>query len=142
MPDDIRDPQPNDTHIGPDHQLPAPRRSTSLRIVVWAIILVAFALLFWWILHHRQAPDAAAGGGGGRRGGPGGGGPVTVSTETAKQGDMPVFLDAIGTVTPVYTDVVVSQVTGAIANVYYREGQMVQKGQKLLQIDPGPSRPP
>ncbi len=51
---------------------------------------------------------------------------------------MPVFLDAIGTVTPVYTDVVVSQVTGAIANVFYREGQMVQKGQKLLQIDPRP----
>jgi membrane fusion protein, multidrug efflux system len=137
MPDDIRDTPPNDTHIGPDHQLPPPKRSTSLRIVVWAIILTAFALLFWWVMHHRQAPDAAAGGGGGRRG-PGAGGPVTVSIETAKQGDMPVFLDAIGTVTPVYTDVVVSQVTGAIANVSYREGQMVQKGQKLLQIDPRP----
>jgi multidrug efflux system membrane fusion protein len=134
MPDEIRDPQSKDMHIGPDHQLPAPKRSTSLRIVVWLIILVAFGLLFWWVMHQRQAPAAA--GGRGRHGA--GGAAVTVTTETAKSGDIGVYLDAIGTVTPVYTDTVVSQVTGVITQVLYREGQMVRKGQRLLQIDPRP----
>jgi multidrug efflux system membrane fusion protein len=119
-------------HIGPDHQLPAPKRSRGVRIVVWLVILLAFAALFWWTLHHHQAAAAPTG----RRAG--GGGPVTVSVETAKTGDIDVYLDAIGTVTPVYTATIVSQVTGVINDIRYREGQMVRKGQPLVQIDPRP----
>jgi membrane fusion protein, multidrug efflux system len=142
MQDDIRDAQttpvspdarPKDAHIGPDHQLPPPKRSNWIRILVWVIILLAFGLLFWWVLHHRQTVAAPTGG---RRGAAGG--TVTVSTETAKKGDIGVYLDAIGTVTPVYTDTLVSQVTGVITEVRYREGQMVRRGQTLLQIDPRP----
>ncbi len=141
MQDDIRDtrdrqekPEPRATepHIGPEHQLPPPRRSAGVRILVWLVILLAFALLFWWVLHHRQAATAPTG----RRGAAGGN--VTVSIVTAKQGDIGVYLDAIGTVTPVYTDTIVSQVTGVINQVRYREGQLVQRGQTLIQIDPRP----
>ena len=135
MPDENHDPRNHDPHIGPDHQLPAPKRSTSLRLVIWLVVLVAFALLFWWILTHKQASQSA-GGGGGRHSAMGG--PVAINPETAKQGDIPVYLDAIGTVTPVYTTQVVSQVTGVISQVLYREGQTVQRGQKLVQIDPRP----
>jgi membrane fusion protein, multidrug efflux system len=119
-------------HIGPDHQLPAPKRSTGVRIVVWVVILLAFAALFWWTIHHHQTAAAPTG----RRAG--GGGPVTVSVETAKKGDIDVYLDAIGTVTPVYTATIVSQVTGVINQIRYREGQLVRKGQPLVQIDPRP----
>jgi membrane fusion protein, multidrug efflux system len=119
-------------HIGPDHQLPAPKRSAGVRIVVWLVILLAFAALLWWILGRKQTAAAPTG----RRAG--GGGPVTVSVETAKKGDIDVYLDAIGTVTPVYTATIVSQVTGVINDVRYREGQMVRKGQPLVQIDPRP----
>jgi membrane fusion protein, multidrug efflux system len=119
-------------HIGPEHQLPAPKRSTGVRIVVWLVILLAFAALFWWTLHHHQTAAAPTG----RRAG--GGGPVTVSVETAKKGDIDVYLDAIGTVTPVYTATIVSQVTGVINQTRYREGQLVRKGQPLVQIDPRP----
>jgi multidrug efflux system membrane fusion protein len=146
MQDDIRDPRARhetteprapethiDPHIGPNHQLPPPKRSTGVRILVWVVILLLFALLFWWVMHHRQAPAAA---GGGRRAAMGG--TVTLSTATAKKGNIGVYLDAIGTVTPVYTTTLVSQVTGVISQVRYREGQLVQRGQPLIQIDPRP----
>jgi len=143
MQDDIRDPrarhettEPRSTepHIGPDHQLPPPKRSTGVRVLVWVVILLLFALLFWWVMHHRQAPAAA--GGGGRRGAIGG--TVTLNTTTAKKGSIGVYLDAIGTVTPVYTTTLVSQVTGVITQVRYREGQLVHRGEPLIQIDPRP----
>lgn len=143
MQDDIRDPrarhettEPRATepHIGPNHQLPPPKRSTGVRVLVWVVILLLFALLFWWVMHHRQAP--AATGGGGRRAAAGG--TVTLSTVTAKQGSIGVYLDAIGTVTPVYTTTIVSQVTGVINQVRYREGQLIHRGQPLIQIDPRP----
>ncbi len=143
MQDDIRDtrnrnekaePRATETHIGPEHQLPPPKRSSGVRILVWVVILLLFALLFWWVMHHRQAPAAA--GGGGRRGAAGGA--VTLNAVTAKKGNIGVYLDAIGTVTPVYTTTLVSQVTGVISQVRYREGQLVHRGEPLIQIDPRP----
>ena len=143
MQDEIRDPrarhettEPRATEpqIGPSHQLPPPKRSTGVRVLVWVVILLLFALLFWWVMHHRQAPAAA--GGGGRRAAAGAA--VTLTTATAKQGSIGVYLDAIGTVTPVYTTTIVSQVTGVINQVRYREGQLVHRGQPLIQIDPRP----
>jgi multidrug efflux system membrane fusion protein len=143
MQDDIRDPRARhetaeprapEPHIGPDHPSPPPKRSTGVRILVWVVILLLFALLFWWVIRHRQAP--AATGGGGRRAAAGG--TVTLSTETAEKGSIGVYVDAIGTVTPVYTTTIISQVTGVITQVRYREGQMVHRGQPLIQIDPRP----
>src|SRR5271156_3151134 len=115
-------PRANGTHIGPDHQLPPPHRSGWVRILVWLVILLAFGALFWWVMHHRQAPAAR---GGGRRAMMGA--TVNLNIATAKQGSIGVYLDAIGTVTPVYTATMTSQVTGTIAEVRYREGQMVHK---------------
>jgi multidrug efflux system membrane fusion protein len=142
MPDDIRDTRAThdtpelratETHIGPDHQLPPPKRSKGIRLLVWVVILVLFALLFWWVMHHREAPATT---GRGRRAAMGG--TVNLNIATAKTGNIGVYLDAIGTVTPVYTTTIVSQVTGAISQVYYREGQLVHKGQQLILIDPRP----
>jgi multidrug efflux system membrane fusion protein len=142
MPDDIPDtraahahpePRPTETHIGPDHQLPPPKRSMGVRILVWIVILALFALLFWWVMHHKAAPAAT---GGGRRAAMGG--TVNLNIATAKTGSIGVYLDAIGTVTPVYTATIVSQVTGNINSVLYHEGQLVHKGELLLQIDPRP----
>ena len=54
-------------------------------------------------------------------------GPVPVTTATAKLGSIDVYLEAIGTVTPVYTDSITAQVTGVITAVHYREGQWCTK---------------
>jgi multidrug efflux system membrane fusion protein len=66
----------------------------------------------------------------------GGGGPVTLTTTTAQKGDIGVYLDSIGTVTPVYTASITSQVNGIVTAVHYTEGQIVKKGDPLIDIDP------
>ena len=57
---------------------------------------------------------------------------------TAQKGDIGVYQEAIGTVTPVYTSSITSQVTGLVISVHYREGQLVRKGDSLIDIDPRP----
>ena len=131
MPADSHEPHPQ-PHIGLDHQLPspaAPHRSNLVRILVWVVILLVFAIGIYLVLHRKDAPAAAGGGRGGA------GGPVILTTATAQQGDLGVYLDAIGTVTPVYTSSITSQVNGLITAVHYKEGELVRKGQPLIDID-------
>jgi multidrug efflux system membrane fusion protein len=49
-----------------------------------------------------------------------------------------VYIDALGTVTPVSTVNIYSQVSGQVIAVHYHEGQLVQKGDPLIDIDPRP----
>ncbi|MGA2813168.1 MAG: efflux RND transporter periplasmic adaptor subunit [Candidatus Acidiferrum sp.] len=118
--------------IGPDHQLPAPppKRSKIVGIIVWIVVLAIFASGFWLILRkHDQAASAPKSGRGA------GGGPVTINTATAQKGEIGVYIDAIGTVTPVYTASITSQVNGTVMAVHYKEGQVVHKGDPLIDID-------
>jgi membrane fusion protein, multidrug efflux system len=65
---------------------------------------------------------------------------VPVVTAAAKTGDIGVYLDAIGTVTPEHTASITSQVTGLVVGVHYTEGQLVKRGDPLVDIDPRPYR--
>ena len=119
---------------------PAPTRDTALpelkpkhRVWVWLAVLLIFALVFWWVWHQNSTSSSAPAG----RGGPAGG-TVTLTTTTATKGDIGVYLTAIGTVTPVYTASIVSQVTGQVVAVHFKEGQLVTKGTALVDIDPRP----
>ena len=118
--------------IGPDHQLPAPLapRRRGMKAVIWIVVLLAFGVVFWLILRHHDDTTKAA------KSPRGGGGPVTVTTTTAQKGDIGMYLDSIGTVTPVYTASITSQVNGIVTAVHYTEGQLVQKGDALIDIDP------
>jgi membrane fusion protein, multidrug efflux system len=107
-----------------------------MRIIVWILILAVFALAFVWVLsRHNDTQNTAAAP---RRGAAGG--TATVTTATAEKGDIGVYLDEIGTVTPVYTDSITSQVNGLVVSVHFKEGQLVQKGDALIDIDPNPYR--
>jgi multidrug efflux system membrane fusion protein len=64
---------------------------------------------------------------------------TSVTARKVQSGHMEIFLDALGTVTPLATVNVYSQVSGRVLAVNYREGQMVRKGQVLVEIDPRPS---
>jgi membrane fusion protein, multidrug efflux system len=99
------------------------------------VLLLIFAGIFWFILRKSDNSKQAAAGAGGRHAFQG---PVTLTVATAKQGDIGVYLNAIGTVTPVYTATIFNQVVGVITAVHYREGQMVQKDDPLVDIDPRP----
>jgi multidrug efflux system membrane fusion protein len=99
---------------------------------VWVVVLVLFGCLFYWAISQHSKTQAAATGGG-RRGMMAG--PVPVTIASAQSGSLGVYLDAIGTVTPVYTDAITAQVTGVITAVHYREGQFVRQGDPLIDID-------
>jgi multidrug efflux system membrane fusion protein len=103
---------------------------------VWIVLLLIFAVGFLLVLRHHDDTTKSGGAGGGRRGA--GGGPVTLTTATATKGNIGVYLDAIGTVTPVYTASITSQVTGPVMAVHFKEGQIVRKGDPLVDIDPRP----
>ncbi len=75
---------------------------------------------------------------GGGGGGPGGRPPITVGVARAGTGDMPITVEALGTVTPLATVNVNARVSGLLDKVGFREGQLVSKGQLLAQIDPRP----
>ena len=131
------DQQPSASQVSPtrqpvqDNSEPAtPRRHRW----IWAVVLILFGLLFYWAISQHNKSQAAATGGGRRMMT----GPVPVTTATAQSGTIGVYMDAIGTVTPVYTDSVTAQVTGVITAVHYREGQYVRKGDPLIDIDPRP----
>jgi membrane fusion protein, multidrug efflux system len=64
--------------------------------------------------------------------------PIPVVTAPATIGTLDVYLDAIGTVTPVYTDTIVSRVAGMVTEVHFKEGQIVKKNDLLAVIDPRP----
>ncbi|MGA9887261.1 MAG: efflux RND transporter periplasmic adaptor subunit [Candidatus Acidiferrales bacterium] len=63
---------------------------------------------------------------------------VPITTGTVNKGPIGVYINALGTVTPVYTATITSRVDGQIVSVNYREGQMVHKGDVLIEIDPRP----
>ena len=122
------------------HKLPTPdtrdpsktRGSKGRRLLVWALLLLTFAVIFWLVLRHQDTQQAAPTS---RRGA---GGPVTATVATAQKGNIGVYLEAIGTVTPTYTASITSQVTGIITAVHYKEGQLVKKGQPLIEINAAP----
>lgn len=82
--------------------------------------------------------EAASRGGGGR-GVSFSGDATPVNLAQVKVGDMPIYLDAMGTVTPQTTVNVYSQVSGRVLSVNYQEGQIVRQGQALAEIDPRPT---
>ena len=130
--------EPSASIAPPDHQLPPPSTTPPRKRRhrwIWAVVLIAFGLLFYWVItQHQKSQQAAMGRG--RRGV--GQGTVPVVPATAKTGSLGVYLNSIGTVTPVYTDSITAQVTGVITAVHYREGQTVRKGDPLIDIDPRP----
>ncbi|KIL99853.1 putative Co/Zn/Cd efflux system membrane fusion protein [Paramagnetospirillum magnetotacticum MS-1] len=71
----------------------------------------------------------------GRPGGPDGR-PVAVTVAAAARRDMPIYLDAIGTVQAYNTVTVRSRVDGELVEVLFKEGQDVRAGDVLAQIDP------
>jgi membrane fusion protein, multidrug efflux system len=123
--------------IGPDNQIPPlvpahPRHHKVVWIVVGSVLLLVLVLVFVLILRHHEAAEKAAALARAAATG------ITVTSATAQKGSIGVYLDSIGTVTPVYTDSITSEVNGLVVAVHYKEGQRISKGDPLIDIDPRP----
>jgi multidrug efflux system membrane fusion protein len=125
-----------------------PRRARIIGTIIAILAMVGLGVLAWRLTH--QAPQAGPGAGAGARGqgggGPGGGlgGPgggrnmpaTTVGVGKAERADIPVTLEALGTVTPAAVATVRPQVGGVLQKINFTEGQQVKAGQVLATIDP------
>ncbi|MBQ5939021.1 efflux RND transporter periplasmic adaptor subunit [Massilia sp. AB1] len=147
---DTREP-PTTTRTPLTHGAPPtakPRRARIVGTVIAVLAMVGLAALAWYLTHRPAGnpaggPAAAGAAPGARAAGPGGGGgrgrggpATTVGVATAEQADIPVTLDALGTVVPAATATVRPQVSGVIQKIHFTEGQLVKEGQVLATIDP------
>ncbi len=96
---------------------------------LWLAALVVIAVGAWVFelrQTHAQGPRTQ-----GRRG-------IPVAAASVRLGNMPVYFEGLGSVTPFYTVTVHTRVDGQLMNVYFREGQYVHAGDVLVEIDPRP----
>jgi len=126
-----------DDELAPDLRRTAPepvvksRRFSAVRVGVGLIVVVALALGVYQIARWVTAPKA-----------PTGrfvqGGVQSVGAATVALNNVPVLVNALGTVIPIATVTVQSQISGYLIKVPFTEGQTVQKGELLAQIDRRP----
>jgi multidrug efflux system membrane fusion protein len=117
--------------------LNAPRGFFRRRTLVLLLLAVLFVALILFVRHLQNKQDNAAGPGKGR----GRGGQevaVAVGTATVINGDIQIRIPALGTVTPLATVTVRTQISGQLQKIAFTEGQIVRAGDFLAQIDPRP----
>jgi len=112
----------------PPSAAPPGLRHGRSRSILLALAAVLIAALTWWFFRPvgerpgRRSTEAA----------------TVVRLGAVTQGDMPVTLEALGTVTALSTVTVKTQISGKLVEVGFTEGQSVKKGDFLAQIDPRP----
>ncbi|MDB6143108.1 MAG: multidrug transporter [Pseudomonas sp.] len=97
------------------------RRKFGLVVAVVVVLLLAIALVVY-LFTTRPKPKPPVQG-------------EPVAAVAVKLQDVPVFIDALGTVTPTRSVTVVTQVNGILSSVEFKEGQHVSKGQVIARID-------
>ncbi len=105
-------------------------RQRQSRRIFWvlaaiAVIVLLWLVIKWWVTPKPTPPPAPK---------------VNVGAARVTRADVHVYLDELGTVTPVYTVTVASRVAGELDEVRYKEGQLVKKNEVLAIVDPRPYR--
>jgi multidrug efflux system membrane fusion protein len=121
-PDPVAEPE-----SAPEH--PAPRRR-GIWIAAGVVALIVLAIVVSQSGKSADAAKAAAKAKGQAA--------IPVVVAEAMTADFPVYLNGLGTVTPLATVTVRSRVDGQLLSIDFREGQLVKEGQVLAQIDPRP----
>jgi len=117
--------------VRPSDVVSRPRHRSRLRWLFWLLLVLAIIGAVVWY-YHRPSEQPKTGGRNQF------GGPTPVGVATVQKGDMPVTLTGLGTVTPLATVTVKTQINGYLTEVAFQEGRMVKKGDFLAQIDPRP----
>jgi multidrug efflux system membrane fusion protein len=102
---------------------------------LWLPVLALLAAGAWYLWPKGgTTPTASAAAKGGKKGG----GVVPVVAAKARKGNIGVFIPGLGSVTPINTVTVKTVVDGQLMGVHYNEGDLVNKGDLLAEIDPRP----
>jgi multidrug efflux system membrane fusion protein len=115
-----------------------PPRSRS-RWFIYGITVLLIAVGVWYF-SRQEKPQGNPWGPNPAWAGNGRAPAMPVRVVPAERRDLPVYLKAIGTVTPLNTVTVQSRVTGQLLRVVFEEGERVEKGQLLAEIDAEPYR--
>jgi multidrug efflux system membrane fusion protein len=126
----LNEPAESETNAPPRGPMAFMRRHWVALLVT--VLGVGLMIGFLAYLRHKQAPAAGAPGRGGQNG------PVSVAVATATSGDIQLRIPALGTVTPLATVTVRTQISGVMQKILFTEGQTVRQGDSLAQIDPRP----
>ncbi len=114
---------------------PPARRRVPKRIWVLIGLAILFTVTILYVRHlqnkQKAPPDAFAGKDARDI-------PVAVGAAPVIAGDIDVRIPALGTVTPLATVTVRTQISGLLTKIEFTEGQLVQQGQFIAQIDPRP----
>jgi len=116
------------------NQYPPKSRHSRVRIIVYLVLVAVLGLIVWRIYQNQKqtaANSASQAAALLNR-------PVPVQVAAAEQKPMPIFLTALGTVTPYMSVTVKARVSGQLEPVKFTEGQQVKQGQTILVIDPRP----
>ncbi|MBL8702815.1 MAG: MdtA/MuxA family multidrug efflux RND transporter periplasmic adaptor subunit [Alphaproteobacteria bacterium] len=120
--------------IAPAHDVPPRPASRGGAVAGWLVLLLILGALLavaWWAMTPREAADT-------RTGRFAAAGPMPVAVALAQTGDLPISLNALGSVTPVAAVTVKTQISGRLTRVAFEEGQVVKEGDVLAEIDPRP----
>jgi membrane fusion protein, multidrug efflux system len=110
-------------------QLQAKAKGRGRRNLVLLLVLLAVGGALYYVFSGTPKPQQSS-----RFGAEGG--PVPVLASAAVKADVPVYLDAVGTIKALNTVTVSPQVDGKLIAVNFKEGDDVKKGDMLAQIDP------
>lgn len=115
----------------------APRPPVHRRPVAIGLVVLGLLLVIMLFRHLHKPADATLphGRGTGRQGQ---NGPVAVTVAPAVAGEVSLRIPALGTITPLATVTVKTQITGQLQKIAFIEGQLVHAGDFLAQIDPRP----
>src|SRR5579871_1656735 len=122
----------------PANATPSQEEPPRRRWWLWLIVLLVLGVIAYFVVTkiaaEKSNPPAAGKGKG--KGEDGQANPVV--TASARKGDICVYFTGLGAVTPLATVTIKTRVNGQLTSVRYREGDMVHKGDLLVEIDDGP----
>jgi multidrug efflux system membrane fusion protein len=98
-------------------------RSTNFWLTSSLIVMVLCIVWFFYTTHQQSLHIPK---------------PIPIVSSPAVSRNVPIFLSALGSVTPTNTVSVKAQVAGVLQEVFFKEGQLVKAGDNLAQIDPRP----
>ncbi len=116
------------------HQEAEPPAARARARWTWLLVVVVLGCAAYWLSTSPSTQRLAAASPSAKPAAP----PVPVVATAAHQGDLPVYLTGLGTVTAFNTVTIKSRVDGQLINVAFREGQFVNAGDLLVEIDPRP----